>query len=117
MALDLSKTATKLLAKLGSTTYVNIVKSSGGVLDPVSGETTGETSTEAPLVGIVTNINDRLIDGERIKAGDKQVLFDNAVTPEMTDLIVFDGKQYTIVDIDGYNHAGVQQFWKVICRA
>lgn len=117
MSLDLSKTATKLLSKLGSTTYVVLIRTSGGTFDSVAGVNTGGTVTETSLVGIVSRIADGLIDGERIKDGDKQVIFDNAITPLMTDIIKFNGKEYTITFIDGYNHAGVQQFWRVNCRA
>ena len=117
MPLDLSKTATNLLSKLGSTTYVILVRTAGDTFDPVAGSNSGGTTTETSLVGIVSKIADGLIDGERIKEGDKQVIFDNAVTPLMTDIIKFDGKEYAITFIDGYNHAGVQQFWKVNCRA
>ena len=116
MSLDLSATVTQLLKNLASETYVKIIKKSGGTFDPIAGETTGETETSTNLVAAVTNIADNLIDGERIKAGDKQVIFDNAVAPEMDDLIEFESKQYRIVMIDGFNHAGTQQFWKVICR-
>lgn len=117
MSLDLSATATRLLAKLGSITYVELVRVSGATIDPVGGTITGGSTTKLPLTAAVLNVADNLIDGERIKTGDKQVIFDNSETPVMTDLIEFDGIQYSMIVIDGFNHAGIQQFWKVICRA
>ena len=117
MPLDLSKTATKLLAKLGSSTYVSLIRTTGDTFDPVTGSFSGGTTTETSLVGIVSRISSGLIDGERIQAGDKQVIFDSAIEPLMTDIIKFDGIEYKITFIDGFNHAGVQQFWKVVCRA
>ena len=117
MPLDLSKTATKLLSKLGSKTYVKLIRKVNNSFDPVSGSYPDSSVSEISLTGIVSRIADGLIDGERIKDGDKQVIFDNSVTPLMTDVIKFDNKEYTITFIDGYNHAGTQQYWKVNCRA
>jgi hypothetical protein len=116
MPLDLSKTATKLLKKLGSETYVTLLKYSGRVFDPVTGKHTSETVTPVALTAAVMSVTDNLVDGERILAGDKRVIFDNAATPDMQDLIEFGGEQYKIVNIDGFNHAGTQQYWEVICR-
>ena len=116
MSLDLSTTATNLLANLGSSNYVKIVRDTGGTFDPVEGETTGATTTEIDCVGIVTKITDNLQSDSRVKAGDKMVMIDKAQTPLMTDRIKFNNTTYQIVVIDGFNHAGIQQFWKVVCR-
>jgi len=117
VSLDLSSVATSLLASLGSTSYVKLIRKTGGTFDPVTGTTTGEVITTILLKGIVTNIADNLIDGTRIKAGDKQVMFDNKETPTKDDLIEFGGIRYRVEIIDGFNHAGIQQYWKVVCRA
>ncbi len=117
MSLNLSEAATKLLSKLGSSDYVKIVRESGQVYDEIENTFTAGVDTEINCIGIVTKITDSLRNDTRIKTGDKMVLIDKAQTPVMTDRIKFDGNEYEIVLIDGYNHAGIQQFWKVVCRA
>lgn len=116
MSLDLSRTATKLLKKLGDDTYVKITRKTGGVLDPVAGFVTGEKLEVISATGVVTRIDNSLIDGERIKTTDKMVLLDKEVTPLMTDEITFSGVSHKVVQIKEVNHAGITQLWKVICR-
>ncbi len=116
MALDLSLTATQLLTDLASTDYVEAIDVSGEVFDPVTGTKTGGTTTTQKLVAAVINVAQNLIDGERIKTDDKQIIFDNQYTPNMSTVFKFGGAEYRTVMIDGFNHAGTQQFWKVICR-
>ena len=116
MSLDLSTTATQLMKSLGDETYVKITRTTGGTLDPVAGEETGGTTSVIDTVGVVTNIANNLIDGERIKATDKLILLDRDVTPLMTDLITFGGIDNKVVSISEINHAGITQLWKVITR-
>ncbi len=116
MALDLSATATSLMNSLGDKTYVTITRKTGGMFDPVAGTITGEITTQLTASGVVTKLDNRLIDGSRIEATDKMIILDNGITPLMTDLITFDSISHTIVQINEVNHAGVTQIWKVICR-
>lgn len=121
MTLDLSKTATALLKSLGDETYVKITRDTGGVFDPVLGETTGATTSVLNVVGAVTKIKaslvgNQLTSGERIKETDKMILLDNGITPLMSDEITFSGIDHKVVQIDEINHAGVTQLWKVIVR-
>ena len=122
MGLDLSQVATDLLTSLASDTHVKIKRTTGAVFDPVAGTQTGGTETVTNLVAAVTNVDKKLFDGERIKYGDKMVILDNQFEPLMSDLIVIPDDQgveldYVIVSpIGGVNHAGIRQFYKVICR-
>ncbi len=116
MPLDLSVTSTKLLDKLGSSTYVTAIDESGQVLDPVTGLYSGGTESTTQLTAAVMKVTDSLIDGERIQVGDKRVIFDNKYTPTMSTKFKFGGVEYKTVMIDGFNHAGTQQYWDVICR-
>lgn len=116
MSLDLSAVATSLLTSLGSTTYVKLVRVTGATTDPVLGTDTGGTTTTTDLIGVVLKVPEKLIDGERIFVSDKLVLIDNSVTPLMEDEIQIDSANYRIVQIDGFNHAGTQQFWKLVVR-
>ena len=116
MALDLSATATSLINSLGDKTYVTITRKTGGMFDPVAGTITGEITTQLTAYGVVTKLDNRLIDGSRIEATDKMIILDNGITPLMTDLITFDSISHTIVQINEVNHAGITQIWKVVCR-
>jgi len=116
MSLDLSELATELLTELASKDYVKITRTTGGVFDPVAGETTGATTDILDVVGAVVKIDNSLIDDERIKATDKMILLDNGITPLMTDLITFSGIDHIVVQIFEVNHAGIIQLFKVVCR-
>ena len=116
MSLDLSKTATKLLKKLGSITYIKLIRTTGDTSDPVTGEDTGGTTTSTDLIGAVLKIPQKMIDGERILVSDKMIIIDKTLAPLSTDEIQFDSVNYRIIQIDGFNHAGNQQFWKLVIR-
>lgn len=116
MSLDLSATATELLKSLGDETHVKITRTTGGVFDPVAGETTGATTDILDAIGAVVKIDNSLVDDERIKSTDKMILLDNQLTPLMTDLITFSGIDHTVVQIFEVNHAGIIQLFKVVCR-
>ena len=116
MSLDLSQTATDLLGELGSKTYVKLVSETASTSDPVTGIDTTGTITTTDLTGVVLRIPQKMIDGERILATDKMIMIDNSVTPTSKDKVQIDLINYRIVEIDGFNHAGTQQFWKLIIR-
>ena len=119
MPLDLSATATKLLAKLGSTTYVTAIDRTGGVFDPVLGTKEAVTETTTTLTAAVIDIKTDLDQDTRIARSEntaKQIIFDNTYTPTMKTIFEFGGVKYKTVEIDGFNHAGTQQFWKVTCQ-
>ena len=116
MSLDLSAVATSILGSLGSVGHATLVKVSGGAFDPVLGETTGQVRTTYTPPAAVLSPDDRLIDGTRILATDKRVIFDNSVTVEQNDLIIIGNFEYRIVQVGGENPNGVQQYWDIICR-
>lgn len=117
MSLDLSKVATRLLTKLASSDHIKLVVKSGGVLDPVEGETTGATPSDIDCVGAVIKIDQNLVDGERILSSDKMAIIDNQKTPTMENQIKVDDKVYEIIKIIELNHAGITQLWTIIYRA
>ena len=116
MSLDLSATATNRLPTLGSTTYIKLIRITGATSDPVLGTDTGGTTTSTDLIGAVIKIPQKMIDGERILVSDKMIFIDKTVTPLSSDEIQFDSVNYRIISIDGFNHAGTQQFWKLVIR-
>jgi hypothetical protein len=116
MSLDLSSVATQLLSDLGSSDYVKIVRYSGGAFNPVEQEITGGSSSEINCIGIETKITQSLKQDSRVTSSDRAVLIDKAQTPTMKDRIKVGSMVYPIVLIDGFNHAGVQQYWTVVYR-
>ena len=118
MALDLSATATKLLASLGSTTYVTAIDVSD-TFDGTTGKATGSAETSTTLTAAVLGIKDVKIGNTLIKASDgnsKRIMFDKTYTPSMDTIFSFGGVRYKTISIDGFNHAGTQQYWDVICQ-
>lgn len=116
MSFDKSALATKLLSKFGDPQYITIQRVENRVFDGTLGTWTGGTEVTIPVLGVVLNVSEGLIDGERIQLGDKRVLMDNAVQPLMDDTIVFGGVEYRVVALGGFNHAGKDQFFTVFCR-
>lgn len=118
MPLDLSATATKLLASLGSTTYVTAIDVAG-TFDGTTGKASGETETSTTLTAAVLKIKDSKITDSLIKVSEgdaKRIMFDNTYTPSMNTIYSFGGVRYKTISIDGFNHAGTQQYWDVICQ-
>lgn len=116
MSASKAKMITRLLKRTGSKSNVKIIRNVGGVRDSLNGNLTGETVETIDTLSFVSGIPNSLIDGVRIQVGDKQVLFDNSVNVIMSDTIKIKDAEFKVIIIDGYDHAGVQQFWRVICR-
>lgn len=115
MSLDLSATAKRLIARFGTPQYVELIRRTETKDIP-----TGQVTTTEQIVGlnaVVLRIRDELLDrSNRIQNGDKRVIMDNTVQPTMKDRLRWGGKEYQIIEIDGANPAGIQQYWDVICR-
>lgn len=77
-------------------------------VDPVAGTVTGGSADQVfPVVGVVTDYNDRLIDGEVIMRGDRIVYIQATERPQRGDTFVeADGKTWAVVDYDAVDPAG-----------
>lgn len=119
MALDLSKTATKLLRKLASKSesgYVQLRRSTGGTIDDITGEETGATSELIDLNAAVTDMPITMV-GDRIQITDKLVIADNLIEPLANDRLVIGGVDHQMIMISGGGgHAGVTQVYKMAAR-
>lgn len=116
MPRDKSKMVTRLLKKLGSESNVKLVDTIGGTLNQLTGKIEGGTEQITDTTSFVTDVPDSLTDGKVILMGDKQVLIDNSVTISNSTVVNIGADSFRIVFIGGYNHAGVRQFWRIICR-
>lgn len=118
MPLDLSATATSLLATLGSKTYVSAIETSA-TFDKSTGKETGVSEVSTLLTAAVLSVDTVLEDGTRISSSDnssKKIIFSNEYTPTMSTIYEFGGDRYKTISIGGMNHAGTQQYWEVVCQ-
>lgn len=119
MALDLSKTASRLLRELASKSesgYVQLRRDVGGSINEVTGIKTAGTTTLYPLNAAVTNMPVTLID-DRVLITDKLVIADNLTEPLADDVLVIGGVDHQMIMISGKGgHAGVTQVYKMAAR-
>ena len=100
---DLATTAAELISEFGMS--VTITRDTR-TTDPVTGAVTGDAPTTYTPKGIVRRYDDRLIDGTRILASDRELVLDNTVEPIASDKLTIDGEQWDIVTISDANPAG-----------
>lgn len=107
--------ASRLIEQFGQ--QVNLSRTTGRVINPVTGAVTpGVTEVFTPK-GIFKSYPDNLIDGTRIKAGDRLVVLDSQVEPQMTDKIEAQGTLWPIQEIITANPAGTPIVYMVRVRA
>lgn len=119
MALDLSATATKLLRKLASkkeSGFVQLKRETGGVIDPITGQSTDGVIEFIGLNAAVTSMPQSLVN-DRINIDDKLVVCDNETIPSSDDKLVIGGVEHSIILINGEGgHAGVTQAISMAAR-
>ena len=109
-------TATRLLTQFGALSYVQIERESAGIIDGAAGEKVGQTTTTTSLVGVVTKVPDKLVDGARIVASDRMLILDSATPVLMSDKFLIDGAKFKPVEISEVNPAGSVVIYKVVVR-
>lgn len=79
---DMAEVATDLLTEFGKTlTFERITKT----FNKITGKDTSRTTAEYTTVGVEVPINQRLVDGTRIQAGDRFFIIDSSFAPAMGD--------------------------------
>lgn len=94
------------------------------VVDPVSGTVTPGAPQVFQVVGVVVDYNDKLVDyndklvdGETIKRGDRLVYVQAVERPRVGDTFVeANGTQWTVVDFDAVDPAGVAVLFSLQVR-
>ena len=109
-------TATRLLTQFGALSYVQIERESAGIIGGAAGEKVGQTTTTTSLVGVVTKVPDKLVDGARIVASDRMLILDSATPVLMSDKFLIDGAKFKPVEISEVNPAGSVVIYKVVVR-
>lgn len=100
---NLAATALRLLAKYGAPTTIQRVTI--GAYNPATGTASNSTSN-LTTTGLVRLYQNKLIDGERVKVGDKEVVLSNEQIPLLSDKIIVDSVPWSIVNIREVNPAG-----------
>ena len=94
---DMAVVANELIAEFGADVVFR--RTSGGTFDPVTGLTTGATTSDNTAKGIQKTYKASLIDGTRIKNGDKLYVIDDGYVPDMGDKLKVASEYWSIVDI------------------
>lgn len=95
---ELQAEASVLLAEYGRPMLLR--RPGVSTIDPVTDEEVSSPPVDQPCTGIATSYQTNLIDGTRIKSGDRKVILTAEQPPQMADTLVIDGTSWTLVDID-----------------
>lgn len=104
----MAQTAGGLIERFGAP--VLFTRESYGVADPVTGECQEGYVEEFRPSGVFLNIDKRLIDGQRIQAGDRMLVIDDSLEPKAEDKVRVDVRDWHIMEINPVKPAG-----KTIC--
>lgn len=101
---DMAAVANELLNEFGSA--VVLLRNTPGTFDRVTGVDTGATTAELTTTGLQKSYRADLIDGTRIRHGDKLYVLDDTQVPVLTDKVKVGPEYWSIVNIDEKNPAG-----------
>jgi hypothetical protein len=110
---DMAATALELLAEFGQS--VTLSRTTGGSIDPVTGAVTAGTDASVITTGLIKPYPDKMIDGTRILASDRELVLSNEQVPLSTDKPVIGGEEFAIVDIKTVSPAGTDVVY--FCQA
>lgn len=102
---NIAATALALLAKFGAT--VTLTRTTGGVFDPVTGYQSASVDASVTTTGLLKPYPDRMIDGTRILAGDRELVLSNEQEPLPNDKPVIGGESWAIIGIKTVKPNGV----------
>ena len=110
----LQETAARLLEQFGQA--VAFVRTTGGGIDPVTGDDTSTTET-LETVGVLRRFPDNLVDGTRILSTDRElVVRATDLTPVVSDKVTVNGEDFTIEEIQTSTPAGTDLVYFVRVR-
>ena len=110
----LQKTAARLLEQFGQA--VDFLRTTGGGIDPVTGQDTTTTET-LTTVGVLRRFPDDLIDETRILSTDRElVVRATDLTPVISDKVTVNGEDFTIEEIQTSTPAGTDLVYFVRVR-
>lgn len=95
---ELQADAAALLAEYGRP--MTLRRPGASTIDPVTDEEVSSPPQDLPTTGIITGYADNLIDGTRIKSGDRKAIIDASQVPELSDRLVIGAESWTLVNIE-----------------
>ena len=102
----LRDTVDALLAEFGQDCQVRRAGAPVTV-DPVNGTVTGGAAQVFPVVGVVVDYEEKMVDGETIMRGDRQAYVQASVQPVRGDTFVeANGTAWAVVDFDSVDPSG-----------
>lgn len=110
---DMAATALELLAEFGAPQTIQRVTT--GAYDPATGSASVSTSNLI-TTGLARSYKAHMIDGTRIKAGDKEMVLSNEQAPQLPDKILVGAEPWSIVNIDEISPAGTVIAYRVQIR-
>lgn len=110
----LRATADRLLDQFGMTVVIQRPKQ--GVIDPVAGVMARIAPELIQTTGVLQRIPDSLMDGTRVKQGDRWLTLTAGVKPEITDRLLIGGVSWSITEIEEVSPAGTELVYRVRAR-
>lgn len=111
---SMASTALALLENFGFD--ITLTRTTGASVDPVTGVETPGTDASVPTTGLIKPYPDRMIDGKRILASDRQLILSNEQEPLPADKPLVNGENWSIVDIITVSPAGTVVVYMVQVR-
>lgn len=114
---EIAIVARELIAEFGGPgVHKRIVP--GGDYDPETGTTTPDAEISQDVLAVVLPIRQGLIDGETVLRTDEMAYLSavNLTAPKATDVLTWQGKSYTIMDVVDLAPAGMSVLVKMIVR-
>lgn len=105
----MAATVTRLLTNYGAP--ITMVRRTN-TFNQVTGKNTASTSADVSAVGVWQAINSRLVDGTRIKTGDRFLIIDATNAPLMGDTVA----DWSVTDIEEIKPASVVLAYRMVMR-
>lgn len=112
----LQGTATRLLTRFGNPQHLQYITVIEGEEDPEFGDTEITESDPVDLIGVVTRIDNNLINQKTILPTDKMVVVDRAVYPQAPNYFLIGGVRHTILQDQPIDPAGQPLVYRVVVR-
>lgn len=93
---------TRLFSRYGSngeSSELQIIQTTGRVVDQVNQTRSAGTSITSNLVGMVSRFENEIFGGRRVELDDVLVNINSAIAPRSEDTIIISGRSYTIIGI------------------
>jgi hypothetical protein len=93
----LDNTAKSLISKFGRSVTIRSYSNSGDEADPV------RTQSDVLATAVVTDFKNSEVDGTLILQSDKKFLISSLSTPEKDDVIIDQGSEYQVLNVELIN--------------